>query len=313
LNIEQIEAFIYVSLTGNFSKAGELLFISQPSVSARIKTLENEIGYSLFNRNGKNVVLTKEGETFLPFAKTVLQNMQDGIQAIHQSNSNTEGELTISSVLTTAQYILPSLIKEFHEDYPKVKLVVHTGHSPNVLDMVLNHQVTIGISRSVSHPQIDTIHLFDDEMVLAIYPDHPFSSKEFVTVKDVAKENLILYNRGSLDWTLINNAFNSIGIKPNVVLEADNINLVKQMVKMKMGIGILPLFSIKEEVESNSLTVVNIENLPQLNRPFELIHLKNTKIEGVLKIFVDFLVSKLQVASNRKGRTKPVQFGNSRY
>ncbi|MBD8070749.1 LysR family transcriptional regulator [Bacillus sp. PS06] len=295
MNIEQIEAFIYVSLTGNFSKAGEILFISQPSVSARIKTLENEIGYQLFNRNGKNVILTKEGETFLPFAKTVLQNMQDGILAIQQNKNSTEIDLKISSVLTVTNYVLPTLIKDFHKEYPNVKLVVHTGHSHNVLDMVLNHQVTIGISRSVSHPLIERIHLFDDEMVLVIYPNHPFAAKESVTVKEVAKENLILFNRGSLDWTLISNAFNSVNVKPNVVLEADNIELVKQMVKKEMGIGILPRFSIEEELTFKQLNIVKITELPQMSRPFQLIFLKETKIDGALKDFVDFLIKKIHI------------------
>lgn len=294
MNFEQVEAFLYVALTGNFSKAGEVLFISQPTVSARIKTLENEIGYELFNRNGKNVKLTKEGETFLPYAKTILQHMQDGLGAIKQTNRNTEVELAISVVLTVANDFLPVLVNDFHNTFPYIKLVVHTGHSHNVLDKVLNHEVPIGISRSVSHPQIDTIHLIDDEMVLVIYPDHTFSTRETVSVHEVASEKLILFNHGSLDRTLINKAFNSMNVKPNVVLEVDNIELAKEMVKKQLGIAILPLFSIRDDLKTNNLRIVKINKLPQLNRPLQLIHLKETTIEGNLKLFVDFLLQKLE-------------------
>ncbi|PLR82077.1 LysR family transcriptional regulator [Bacillus canaveralius] len=298
MNIEQVEAFIYVSLTGNFSKAGEILFISQPAVSARIRSLENAIGYPLFNRNGKNVSMTQEGETFLPYARSLLQNMQDGVLAIQQKNRKTEGELRISTVLTVSNYILPAWISEFHEAFPQVKLVVHTGHSHNVLDMVLNHEVPIGISRSVTHPQIESIHLYDDEMVLAIYPDHPFSAKKTVSVDEVASQDLIQFNRGSLDWALINNAFHSMKIQPNVVVEVDNIELAKQMVKNKIGIGILPRFSIEDELKTENLNIIKIGDLPNLNRPFQLIYLKDTKIEGILKIFVDFVLKKLALEKN---------------
>lgn len=293
MNLEQIESFIYVALTGNFSKAGEILYISQPSVSARIKSLENEIGFTLFNRTGKNIVLTKEGETFLPYAKTALENLQEGIQSIQKKNNQLGGELGVSTVLTVANYVLPNLVNDFHEVYPQINLCLYTGHSHNVLDMVLKHEVPIGISRSVSHPQINSIHLFDDEMVLITYPEHHFSSKVSVTVQDVINENLILFNRGSFDWTLINNAFKSMKVKPNVVLEVDNIELAKKMITKGMGIGIVPRFSIEEELRTNRLNMVKISNLPQLSRPFQLIHLKDTKIEGIIKLFVDFMLKKL--------------------
>ncbi|WP_256816453.1 LysR family transcriptional regulator [Cytobacillus sp. Bac17] len=292
MNIEQFEAFVYVSMTENFSKAGEILYISQPSVSARIKTLENEIGYTLFNRNGKNVKLTKEGEKLLPYAKNILQNIQEGILAIQKTNSKTEGEISIATVLTVGNYIFPSLVNEFFQLYPSIKLVVQTGHSPNVLDMVLNHEVPLGICRSVSHPQIETIHLFDDEMVLAIYPEHPFYSRKTVTIQEVAIQPLFLFNRGSLDWALINNAFKSMSEKPNVIMEIDNIEMVQQMVKKQMGIALLPRFSIEEDIKANRLGIVKIEELPLLSRPLQLIYLKDSKIDGVLRIFVDFLIRK---------------------
>ena len=285
---------MYVSLTGNFSKSAEFLYISQPSVSTRIKSLENEIGYKLFNRNGNNVTLTKAGERFLPFAKSAWQNIQDGISSIQQKDCTTEGDLGISTILTASVYILPNLINEFYEKYPRIKLGVKTGHSLNVVDMILSREVPLGISRSVSHPQIETIHLLDDEMGLVIYPGHHLFSKSTVTVEEIEKEKLVLFNQGSIDWTLISNAFTSIGGKPNVVIEVDNIELAKHMIKRRMGIGILPRLSIEEELKTNKLHIAQINNLPKLHRPFQLIHLKDTKIEGVLKTFVDFIVEKVQ-------------------
>jgi DNA-binding transcriptional LysR family regulator len=293
MNFEQIEAFIYVSLTGSFSKAGDILFLSQPSVSARVKGLENEIGCTLFKRSGKNVALSSAGETFLPYAKKILQNVQEGKLSVQRENNKAEGELVISSVMIAANYILPSLIEQFHKDYPKIKLALHTGHSHHVLDMVLNHQVPLGISRAVNHPQIETTHLMDDEMVLAIYPEHPFSTQLTVSIEEVAKEPLILFNRGSLDWTLIHGTFNSLNVEPNVIMEVDSIEVAKQMVRKQLGISILPRFAIEEELKANSLQVVSILNIPQIHRNFEFMYLKGTTLDGISKLFIDFVMQKL--------------------
>lgn len=293
MNSEQIQAFIYVALTGSFSKAGEILYLSQPSVSARVKALEDEMGANLFTRSGKLVKLSKEGETFLPFAKNILQNVQEGKLSIQNEFTKTEGELAVASVLVAANYILAPVMEQFHHAYPKIKLNVYTGHSHNVLDMVLKHEVSFGISRSVNHPQIDTIHLRDDEMVLAVYPSHPFSARNTVTIEEVVKEPLILFNRGSLDWTLIHSAFTSLNVEPNVVMELDSIGLAKIMIKKKIGIAILPRFAIEDDINANILKIVTIVNAPQISRNFELIYLKGTTFDGIAKLFIDFAVEKL--------------------
>lgn len=293
MNSEQIQAFIYVALTGSFSKAGEILYLSQPSVSARVKALEDEMGANLFTRSGKLVKLSKEGETFLPFAKNILQNVQEGKLSIQNEFTKTEGELAVASVLVAANYILAPVMEQFHHAYPKIKLNVYTGHSHNVLDMVLKHEVSFGISRSVNHPQIDTIHLRDDEMVLAVYPSHPFSARNTVTIEEVVKEPLILFSRGSLDWTLIHSAFTSLNVEPNVVMELDSIGLAKIMIKKKIGIAILPRFAIEDDINANILKIVTIVNAPQISRNFELIYLKGTTFDGIAKLFIDFAVEKL--------------------
>lgn len=294
LNSEQVQAFIYVALTGSFSKAGEILYLSQPSVSSRVKALEEEMGVELFTRSGKIVKLSKEGKALFPFAENILQNIQDGKLSIQNEHTKAVGELAISSVLVASNYILGPVLEQFHQAYPKIKLNVYTGHSHDVLNMVLNHEVTFGISRSVNHPQIETIRLMDDEMVLVIYPTHPFASKEKISIDDVAKEPLILFNRGSIDWTLIHGSFNSLHVEPKVVMELDSIGLAKIMVKKKLGIAILPRFAIEDDIKANTLQVVSIVNFPQIRRDFELIYLKRTTLDGITKLFIDLIIETLK-------------------
>lgn len=292
MNIEQVKAFIFVALSGSFSKAAEVLYLSQPTVSARIKNLELQLNCELFKRVGNQVMLTKEGEAFLPHAQEMLQQLRDGQLAIQRVQDKLEGELSISSVFIAANYILPDLIQEFHELYPKVKLTLYTGHSHHVLEMVLNHQVPFGIARAISHPQIENIRIMDDQMVLCIYPDHPFHTRQVVSMEEVAAERLILFNRGSSDWTLIQSAFEHLQVQQQVTMETDNIKVATRMVERKLGIAILPRFAIQEDLDNHRLKIVEVKNLPQINRNFELIYLKGASFDGIMKVFIDFLVSK---------------------
>ncbi|MGG1401401.1 LysR family transcriptional regulator [Bacillus salipaludis] len=303
MNIEQIEAFIFVAVTRSFSKAGEALFTTQPTVSARIKALENSLNCQLFYRTGNTVNLTKEGSTFLPYAKDILHSLKDGQYAIQREQLKLEGEIEISAVFVAAFHFLPDLMKEFHNQFPQVKVNLYTGHSTQVLDMVLNHQVTFGIARAVDHPKIESIHLFHDEMILAIYPEHPFGSREAVTMEELAREKFILYNRNSIDWTLIHNAFDHLQLQKNVIMETDNIEVVNRMVKQKIGIAILPKSAIGEELKNGTLLEVKVANLPYIQRDYELIYLKDRSFDRISESFLDFLVQgKETMNSTKSGR-----------
>lgn len=289
MNTDHVECFVFVALTGSFSKAANLLYLSQPTVSQRIKSLEADLNCKLFLRNGTSVALTEEGEAFLPFAKKMLQTLQDGQQAIQRLHGELEGDMSISSVFGAALYILPSLVEQFQAMYPKVKLTIFTGHSHQVLDMVLHHEVSFGIARAVNHPKIHRIQLLQDDMLLAVYPGHSFQNRGQVTIEEVAKEKLILFNRGSLDWMLIHSAFSHFQLEKHVVMEVDNIEVVKRMVKQKLGIAFLPRFSIQQDLETNELQEVTVTQLPELNRNFELIYLKDAPVNTLMKLFIDFL------------------------
>ncbi|HEX7066110.1 MAG TPA: LysR family transcriptional regulator [Bacillales bacterium] len=289
MNVEQIEAFIYVAMTGSFSKAGEILFLSQPTVSAKIKSLEEELGGTLFERTGKNVYLSEEGKAFLPYAQNTLKNIQKGISSVQKTNNTFDGELPIGFVFSGASYLLPKIFNDFYEKYPKIKLVAYTGHSDQVLKMVLEHEVSIGIVRSVFHPDIESISLIRDEMVVVFHQDHSFGKKQNLTIQEVAKTPFILFKRETLDWTLINNAFKKANLSPNIIVEVDSIEGAKQMVKKNIGVSILPRFAIQDELESNTLKTATIPEIPIIYRHFNLISLKGSTLGPTAKKFSQFI------------------------
>ena len=290
MNIEQIEAFLYVATTSSFSKAGEVLYTTQPTISSRIKSLETLLSCQLFDRKGNNISLTEEGEAFLPHAKNVLHHIQTGKKAVQRKNLELDGRIDMSAVFTGAINFLPYYIKGFNVKYPNVKINVRTGHSNQVLDMVLKNQTSFGISRSIHHPKLETIHLFNDQMVLAIYPGHPFQSHKTISIKDLNNEKFIQYARNTMDWTLVQNAFDRLNYSPDIIIEVDNIEVSKQMVKNRLGIAILPRSAIKDELTSGCLIEVIVSDLPDIQTNYDLIYLKNKTFNKLTHGFINFLL-----------------------
>ncbi|MDT8861887.1 LysR family transcriptional regulator [Alkalihalobacillus sp. MEB130] len=291
MDIKHIEAFIQVANTGSFSKAAEYLYLTQPSISARIKTLENEIGYHLFERSNKAIVLNQAGRTFLPFAEEVIRNYQEGKLSVHSTRNSVSGEIEFATVNIASNYLLPQITQKFYKQYPKIKLGIHTTSSPKVLDMILTHEVPFGIARSVTHPKVENIPLIEDELVVAVYPGHPFCSLKKVSLAKIASEPLISFNRGTVDWSLIQSSFQKQGLEPNIVLEIDNIEAMKQMVKQKLGITLLSRFTLEEEVRNETLYTIDIQESIHVGRNLDLLFLKGKQPDGLSQMYLTYLLN----------------------
>src|SRR5919202_7130760 len=171
----QIQAFLEVARTGNVSRAAERLFVTQPALTARIQALEKELGETLFVRTGRGVRLTDAGRVFRPYAERAVQALDDGRQAIVDLRSASAGRLALGAAPAVSTYVLPPVLKRFAALHPRVDVAVRTGHSEEILAMVLHDEVQLGLVRTLRHPDIEAIPLYDDELVLVAYPKHRFA------------------------------------------------------------------------------------------------------------------------------------------
>src|SRR5699024_3827533 len=149
--------------------------------------------------------------------------------------------------------LLPKLIHAFYRDHPNIKPIIYTGHSDQVLKMVLDHDVSLVIVRSLYHTKIESIPLMNDEILLACHSPHPLPANRQFSLHEVSGLPFILFEHETFDWTLIHNAFDRADIKPSVVMEVDSIEGAKQMVMENMGISFLPYFTISKELASKQL------------------------------------------------------------
>ncbi|MET3193849.1 LysR family transcriptional regulator [Bacillus sp. OAE603] len=258
MNIENIEAFIYVIHYGSFNKAADSLFLSQPTVTARIQSLERELNCKLFHRTGKQVMITEEGKRFLPYAQQVVQIYEKGKMHINQKKSQTN-ELKIGCTVSVSNYVISEIIPKLSVMNDEVHYKMITGSTDELVKKTLNNEIDIAFVRKISHPSLQSIKLFEDPITLYVYEDHPFISKQSISIQDIAKENLIFFECGSLDWLRIHRLFENLESPPNIKIHTDSSEMAKKLILEKFGIAFLPSISVKKEVKDGLLYPIHIE------------------------------------------------------
>jgi len=275
MDLGQLEAFLEAARWGSFRRAAEALYLTQPSVSERIKRLEEELGQPLFVRMGRGVRLTEAGRSLLPYAERALSAVRQAREAMEAFTSASAGHLHIGTARVIGTYVLPDLLLRFRRRHPGVEVTIRTGRSSDVLQMVVNQEVQVGLCRALYHPEVDTFGLYDEEVVLTVYPEHPFAQAGSASIYAVAREPLILYDRDSSYFVLIDRVCRDAGIVPRVLMNLDSIEATKRMVESGMGISFLPRNAIRREVEMGTLVAVPLEEGYRVTLPTAvLVHRK---------------------------------------
>src|SRR5215510_1814998 len=166
LEIGQVEAFLAVGTFGGFRRAAEALRLTQPAVSARIKALEASLDVRLFERGRAGLALSPAGRALRPHAEQLLHSAALARQAVHDLRPSSGGAVRIAAALSICTYLLPDVLKRFQTAHPQVMIAVRSGHSKEVLDMVLRGDAEIGLARSLHHPAVQTLSLRDDPLIL---------------------------------------------------------------------------------------------------------------------------------------------------
>ncbi|MGO4270029.1 LysR family transcriptional regulator [Paenibacillus sp. TAF58] len=295
MNIENIEAFVYVIHYGSFNKASEVLFLSQPSVTARIQSLERELDCQLFDRIGKQVHLTDDGRKFLPYAQQVLQTFQKGKIHLKQKKA-LPNELRIGCTVSVSNYMMPAIIPKMKHKYPEINFKLTTGITDDLVNKVLNRDVDISFVRGITHPSLLSAKFYEDPIRLYVYEGHPFIGKENLTIQDIGRQALIFFECGSLDWMRIHRVFENLKESPNIQIQTDNSETAKKLVLQRAGIAFLPGLSVSQEVKDNKLIPIDFPETAGIALQTNLITLTG---ENML-----FFNSILDICKGLWGRTK---------
>jgi DNA-binding transcriptional LysR family regulator len=265
IQLVQVEGFLEVARRGSVSRAAEALFITQPTLTARLHALERELGTSLFLRTPHGMRLTDAGRAWIPFAERALRALVDGRDALQQVLSASAGHLMIAAAPAVSTYVLPELLEQFVALHPRVEVSVRTGHSEDVVDLVLRDEVQIGLGRSIRHPDLELRPFHTEELVLVCAPDHPFIKRPDVPMAEVARQKLIMFDRASSYYEITQGAFLSAGVKLRGLMELDSIEAAKKMVERGLGVALLPSSAVAREVSAKTLRVVKMSDAPPMH------------------------------------------------
>ena len=289
MELAQLRAFLEAAERGSFRRAAEALYLTQPSLSARIHALEEELGVLLFHRMGRGVRLTEMGRAFLPFAERAMEALRQGRDVIDSARDASGGVLNMASARAIGTYTLPSILEKFRFRYPNIKVHINIGRSSDVLQMVVNEEVQLGLARALTDPDVVTFRLYDEEIALATSPDHPFAIRGAASIYEVAQEPLILYDRESSYFVLINQVCRAAGISPRVEMTLDSIEATKHLVELGMGVSFLPRSGVRHEVERGSLCLIPLTEGHQVSLPTAVMVRRAQHYSPAVLAFMDVL------------------------
>jgi DNA-binding transcriptional LysR family regulator len=265
--LAEIEAYLTVAERRSVSKAAEVLYVTQPALTTRIKKLERDLGVELFVRTPRGMRLTAEGRAFRGHAQRAVQELAQGRELLRELREGRVGELLLGAAPAISTYVLPLVLRRFQAAFPNVHLIVRTGHSEEILEMVLREQVQVGLVRELPHPATTSRRLYEDEIVLVVHPAHRFAAERSIAVDELAGERLILFDRTSSYFVLTSAFFREAGVVPRGVMELDNVDATKKMVEQDLGIAFLPYTAVRGELAAGGLHEVSIDGYEPVRRP----------------------------------------------
>jgi DNA-binding transcriptional LysR family regulator len=284
----QIAAFVEVARRRSVSRAAEALFVTQPALTARLQGLERNLGARLFVRTPRGMKLTEAGESFLPYAVRALDSLADGRMQVNALERGGAGRLAIGAAPAVSTYVLPGLLKRFAQSHPRVEVRVRTGHSEEMLELVLREQVDVGLVRALQHRDISSTPLYEDRLILVVDPEHPFAASGGIRLAEISGQQLILFDRTSSYHELTSALFRRAGISPNGVMELDNIDAAKKMVEQGFGVALLPHTSVADELAAGTLAEVAVQDAEPVRREIVAIRRRDAgPATGTVGAFLD--------------------------
>lgn len=286
LETRQLLAFKTIVEAGGFTKAARQLHLTQSALSHQIKTLETQLGMQVFARIGKHVTLTQAGEVLLHYAIPILRQLFEARQTLSQLQEPGYGRLRVSSSTYTCYQILPHVLREFHTVYPHVELFVSAEYTNKAVEGLLGGELDLGIFVLPSSTEgLYIEQLCQDELVVIVAPSHPWARRQRVQWPDLATQMLITYDRASETVQKIQRELHDRGIALKETMEVRHGPAVTEMVKVGLGIALVPRWVVRDDVQTGSLIPLSLGR-GGLKRQWVLAHVKGAPVPAYSQTFM---------------------------
>lgn len=266
--LQQLRILKAIATEKSFTRAAEVLYLSQPSLSKQIKTLEKNLDTSLINRESNKISLTKNGKVFLQYSERILALCEESCRALIDLKNGDRGNLTIGASQTIGTYLMPRVLALFAQSYPQINLKVQVNSTRVVARNIMNREIDLAIVGGDVPDELKkklTVEPFvEDELTLIISKLHPFAKKKKINKNDLYHLNFITLNSNSTIRKFVDSVLKQNNIETKqlkIVMQLNSIEGIKTAVSLGLGAAFVSSSAIEKEVELEKIVVVKIDNI----------------------------------------------------
>ncbi len=285
IELQNLRTFCAVAEKKSFTKAGELVYRTQSTISSQISELEKLYDTTLFDRSQREIALTESGEILYHYAKRILKLVDESRDKIDELKDVVKGNLIIGASTIPGTYILPGVLNGFKQKYPDVNVSVQISNSKDIITKILEHRLEVGaVGEKVEDKRLEYIELAKDRIVLVVHPQHPWAKRKSITLNELKAGKFIWREEGSGTRDTVEIALKNRGIKElKIVMELGSTEAVKQGIEAKLGVSFLSEWAVK----NGTLRKIEIKDLDIL-RCFYMVFSKVGIKSRATQSFIDF-------------------------
>lgn len=295
MNIQQLRVIVELSKGKSLIEIGETLEITQPTVSFHIKKLEEELGMPLYVKIKRSLTLTKACQELVPYAKQILELMEEAKHKMMLVQDTEQPRLRISASHTPATYYLPPYIQLFQRTNPDIEMSISVNQARKSIQLLKEHQIDLAIVslQSFTIEGLNIHPLKEDKLLLAYAPTNRLASLSEITMEDLDKETFLLHEEGSTSRIVTNEWAKQTGLLMPHKMELASIETIKEGVKCDIGIGILPDKSIRDELDSGQLLAIPLPRY-EYRRCICLAYRNEEQISPQVNSFIWFAIENMK-------------------
>jgi DNA-binding transcriptional LysR family regulator len=254
MDLRQLEVIRAIAESGSFTAAGDSLHVSQSAISRQVLLLEEELGEPVFHRVGRRVRITPAGEALLQLSHRVFQDLRDTIAGISDRQESLKGTLRLVGGMTVCLYVFPILLNEIRRVHPQLELKISAGSTERCIAQLRAGTADLGmLTLPIDSPDLVSVPVIQEELLLVGDAKHPLAKKRKIVPPDLVHQPFVLFESGSNTRRVVDEFFVKERIEPRIVMETENVEILKAMVKTGLGITIIPYQAVAGDIRSRRL------------------------------------------------------------
>lgn len=290
MNLNQLRAFYLVGKKASFSKAAEDLFVTAPAVFVQVRTLERYLGCRLFDKLGKDLCPTEMGRILFDYAERIFALEREADIVINELRALNNRELRIGAAKAVAQYLMPLIVSSFRDFYPGIKILLSEGSSGQLVKQVVSHDLELAVVARMPYPEsINAIPFAKDKVMVVVSPGNLLRRRKKISLEELNGEQMICMTVESGTGFTVRTEFEKQRLRPNVVLEADNFEFIKDMVKKEKGSAFLGAICVRNEISRGEMAAISVKG-SGFTLDIDIIHLKGKTLSPASSSLLSFLL-----------------------